>query len=214
MTRGDNWRFGQHRIRRDLKGDQTGFFDTKYGGMPAATVGLEYFTKAAYVVAPEGGCPPAITHSRPSYTECQILIRAPENRIWEGIEAGDLVLSGETCRVANFWNSYAGQKGSRKVQVDNHSDDAQVIGWDCHDEGNPDNWTFWDPTPDPPPNCPYYPNGEVNPNYNPLLPDAPNCANWNCSTLPNGDPNPGYNQSNPSDWRCAYNLVSPEPTDP
>jgi len=115
-----NWKHAQHKYRQDLKGDQIGFLDSKYGSAPSpGKVGFE----VVLAQAPEGGIPARVGIT-PGSAACTEVIVAPLGGT--GFSAGDLVKTDKTFTVLNWDFQIHAADGDRVFQVSKTEDHAQM----------------------------------------------------------------------------------------
>jgi len=86
-----------------------------------------------WVQAPAAGVP-AATLASPGTATCDVLVRAQGSGT--GYVADDLVKTGETVEILNYYFDIAGEDGDNRVSVTGHFDKAEVIGWSCTNEGS------------------------------------------------------------------------------
>lgn len=87
-----------------------------------------------WVQAPSGGIPKCVG-ARPGVATCTILVRATENS--PGILINDLIKTSNTVRILNYRLDIAGADGDRRVLVTGHTDNSEVIDWECDNDGVP-----------------------------------------------------------------------------
>ncbi len=101
------------------------------------------FSRVRLAQAPSGGIP-ARVGATPGAAVCTQVIVAP--LAGSGFSVGDLVKTAKTFTVIN-WDTVAhGEDGDRIIQVSSHSDNAQLIGSSCVNEGTPSNIVLYVPT--------------------------------------------------------------------
>lgn len=93
--------------------------------------------------APSGGIP-GRSGITPGSATCTQVIIAPLGGT--GFDAGDLVKTSHTFTVIN-WDTVAhGEDGDRIIQVSSHSNNAQLVGSSCVNEGTASNIVLYEPT--------------------------------------------------------------------
>jgi len=101
------------------------------------------FSRVRLAQAPSGGIP-GRSGITPGSATCTQVIIAPLGGT--GFDAGDLVKTAHTFTVIN-WDTVAhGEDGDRIIQVSSHSNNAQLVGSSCVNEGTASNIVLYEPT--------------------------------------------------------------------
>ena len=88
-----------------------------------------------WVQAPVGGIPAATGASPSTAKTCDILIRATTNGT--GYVIGDLIKTGATVDVVNYYLDVAASEGDRRCRVSSHTTGSEVEGWSCTNDNDP-----------------------------------------------------------------------------